>query len=393
MQTKEAINLTELWCTRLGIGTRLVWHGLEQTGDPLPTAADRLDVAHDAMREAAKTQFPGDNDLADIVARIAASSLEAVDRLTARGEGLSRDHCLALEAVVAFDGTRPSFLVRDGYVDLESSLSTSQWKTTLSPSLSAIAGAAACVGRVEIGEQHLGTAFLVAPTLAITNRHVVEAFATFHEGGSKIIRRAFLDFGREHRGRDSYDRREITTVIFTGPSPITSPIDHRKLDLALIEVSPSQLGGERADRAFKLDAETRLSLDELVMAIGYPGDWRWSAPDLVQSRYAAALAKLLDGGGGAKRVAPGAWRGSLANEDGPKWTGCHDATTVAGNSGSPLLLLSNPGRSVALHYAGRWVGPSTNWAHLFSECLEAPGATGQCLRAALRAHGVPLEQN
>ena len=84
-----------------------------------------------------------------------------------------------------FDGTRPSFLVKNNRIDFASSFNTGTWQTDLQPRLDSLTFSLSCTGRVELGELHIGTAFLVTPTLAITNRHVAQAIATF-EGEARF---------------------------------------------------------------------------------------------------------------------------------------------------------------------------------------------------------------
>ncbi len=53
-----------------------------------------------------------------------------------------------------------------------------------------------CVGRVELGERHIGTGFLVTPTLAITNRHVAQSIAKFDSNTITLKPNVFVDFGQ-----------------------------------------------------------------------------------------------------------------------------------------------------------------------------------------------------
>ncbi|CAA2105429.1 hypothetical protein MBUL_03188 [Methylobacterium bullatum] len=340
-------------------------------------------------------QFGGDVALLRTVDAIEFSSQEAVMVLGQREREPDADELSSLEAIVAFDGTRPSFLVRDGEVDLASSFSTSQWKTTLAPRLRELAAFASCVGRVEIGGSGIGTAFLIAPTLALTNRHVAQGVADFGTQGIALHPNIFLDFGREHQGRANYDRRQVLQILFAGVDAVVPPIDHGRLDLAVLEIAPSSLTGEAADRVLALRTDlAEVPADTIIVGVGYPGDWRRWTPPALRTEYEAMIAKLLAGDIGCKRLAPGACSGMLEPSPGNVlWTVTHDATTINGNSGSPLGLLRGAGRlkAVGLHYGGQWGGERTNWAHVLAACADAPVTPdGPTLRSALAAHGVAL---
>lgn len=383
----EDLCIAQSWRHRLGLSIGADPSQLESTGEVRMSIDDRMAAAREAMFRRARDDHGTDSELLAAVRAIGRDGTEAVVALASGANMLSPMQLSALEAVVAFDGTRPSFLVREDRVDLDTSLSTSAWKTTLSPRLESLARVAACVGRLEDGETAIGTAMLVSPTLALTNRHVAQAFARIGQGGASLTRHAFLDFGREDGGRDSFDRREVLGVAFAGAQPITSIVDHGKLDIALIALTPSRLGGEMADRAMPISAASGLVENTAVAAIGYPGDWTRWIPASARDAHVDTLAKLLEGSSGAKRLAPGALSGF--NTPGPM-TACHDATTINGNSGSPLIVLRGAGPLPipGLHYGGRWRGSRTNWAHLFSLCQDAPVNRDMVFHEALLAHGI-----
>ncbi len=78
----------------------------------------------------------------------------------------------------------------------------------------------------------------------------------------------------------------------------------------------------------------------------------------------------------------------------PHWTVLHDATTVNGNSGSPLVVL-RPGdeaRALAaaeLHYGGDWGGGRVNWAHLLALIGDSVGYGGkQTFAEFCKAEGI-----
>ncbi|HEX8514523.1 MAG TPA: trypsin-like peptidase domain-containing protein [Allosphingosinicella sp.] len=338
---------------------------------PAPSAEQRIEQAREEMRRIVMDRLGGDAALLAGVDSLRLTGEEAVQLLRDGEAEIDEDQAVALEVIVAFDGTRPSFLIRNGEIDLESSLTSPEWRTTLEPRLNGLADAAACVGRVEMDNRHIGTAFLISPTLALTNRHVVQAIADFGVDPPDLLGQCFLDFGREHQGRDSHDRRRIRAILGAGTRQIVNPIDHSKFDAALIEVTPSTLTGEAADRHLTLSNGTGgLPTGGLAAAIGYPASWRTYVPAALRTRYEEVLEQLLAGDGGTKRFAPGETGGMAP--DPPGWTGRHDATTLNGNSGSPMLLLKGEAiETVGLHYGGQWAGDRVNWAHMLAKCRDA----------------------
>ena len=158
-----------------------------------------------------KDRLGGDTTMLQAVKDLAVSSEDAIEILQSLPDSEpTTDQHAALEAIVMFDGTRPSFLVKDNRVDFTSSFNTGSWQFHLQPQLDRLAFSLYCIGRVELGKRHIGTAFLVTPTLAITNRHVAQAIARFDSNQISLRPNVFLDFGREQwNGKASFDRRSV----------------------------------------------------------------------------------------------------------------------------------------------------------------------------------------
>jgi hypothetical protein len=347
--------------------------------------AERIKRAKEAMTRLVKDRLGGDSALLAAIEEMVLTSEQAVEVLESDdAEAPSDDQFAALEAVVAFDGTRPSFLVKDNQVDFNSSYNTGPWKTELHSYLDHLSRAIACVGRVELGTTHIGTGFLVTPTLAITNRHVAQSIASFDNNTIALKPNAHLDFGREQwNDRASFDRRKVEAILFAGKDPIARPVDHRKLDLAVLRVAPSALAGESGKRNLSVAKLTAIDFAGIgiVAAAGFPAAPGAYVPSTLKSKYDDVLKLLLEGDGGAKRFAPGV-PDSFAGDSGPvKWTIAHDATTINGNSGSPVFVLASSGASpsvrlAGLHYGGDWGGERTNWAHLLAVTGGAVGYGG-----------------
>jgi hypothetical protein len=211
----------------------------------------------------------------------------------------------------------------------------------------------------------------VTPTLAITNRHVAQSLAKFADGKITLRRSSVVDFGREEDGLKSFDARTITDVVFAGSNEIATPIDHDRLDLAVLRLSESTLGGELGQRRMIIGGVTAGDVvddSRFLATIGYPADPELFVSETTWSEYGTIIRRLLEGDGGAKRLAPGQPM-ELAREGLTEWTATHDATTINGNSGSPLLKFpvlkaGDLPRAAGLHYGGRSGGDRVNWAHL-----------------------------
>lgn len=360
---------------------------------------DRIARAREAMRRVIKDRFGGDDALLNAVEQLSISAEEAVAVLTAAEENPSDDQMTSLEAIVAFDGTRPSFLVKNQAIDFTSSYNTGDWIAKLEPYLDCLTQQISCVGRVEVGQTHIGTAFLVTPTLAITNRHVAQSIAGIGDGKMQIKADVFLDFGREHwDGKTSYDRRKVEALLFAGKDPIIDPINHHKLDLAVIRLGASQLADNWNKRHLNLGKIGRPDFEAspIITTIGYPGAAELFVPKKFKTQYDEVLARLLEGDGGAKRFAPGNPMATDGVFDLADWTVMHDATTINGNSGSPVGMFQ-PGTSgppfmtVGLHYGGAWGSERVNWAQLLGGIGTLAGYGGsQTFAEFCAAEGIAL---
>ena len=96
-------------------------------------------------------------------------------------------------------------------------------------------------------------------------------------------------------------------------------------------------------------------------------------------------------------AARSAWRRECltgAASGAPAWTAMHDATTINGNSGSPLVVIKRGAQAdsfaaAGLHYGGDWGGGRVNWAHLLALTGDATGyGTKQTFADFCRAEGI-----
>src|SRR6185437_4643207 len=133
---------------------------LESTGGGGDTAVDLSDSAIDARLNATKAQLYdiikkhlGDkSDLYEIANKIVADGGEALRVLRSEDdEGLNArgDVIDSLEAIIRTDGSRPSFMICDGVVDLTTS-PVGTWADDIKLSMDLLRDAFNCVGRIDV---------------------------------------------------------------------------------------------------------------------------------------------------------------------------------------------------------------------------------------------------
>lgn len=347
----------------------------------VPDPRQRLDAANATLRRL--VAGARDVDETDID-RLIRDAEKALQKLNGEGEDadLSAGEAFGLEAVIEADGSRPVLFVQGGTIDLGApelnEPLAAGWRRAAENALPGIVTAAAAVGAVQLpafDNMRIGTAFAVAPGLVMTNRHVLEEIARWTGTTWEWTRDAVVEFGGERESKLS-NAFPVDSVVMTGPDAINRRVNFAHLDLAILKV-----GGDLA--AFP--APLRLAQDPLrtkvtsgqqpqVYVMGFP------AKPLVQPAGAVAAAdarpapgheyeeileKLYQNRFGSKRWAPGfaeAGPGQLAG-DGRQWVMSHDASTLAGNSGSCVIDLSRPRPEVVgLHFGGR--SRVENYAHV-----------------------------
>jgi len=349
-------------------------------------AEEHIGVTAAAVHQIVDNYLDGQARLHDLVDKAEKDGLAGLPlfngdpgKLAAHPEAVS-----GLEAIIQADGTRPSFLIKDGRVDKASS-PLGDWDTVLSVDSNLLEDAIACVGRINnpgLSKQFAGTGFLVHNNLLLTNRHVLQAIADKADDEWIFRPNVSVDFGYEYRGIASQNARQPRTVLFCGRSRInTLLVDHAKLDLALIELEPVPLEN-LPRRVLSIGATAGWRTErQRVYIIGYPGSQEEGAypPTLLEQLFQQTF--------GYKRLAPGiASKSRLTTE---AWTAGHDCTTLAGNSGSVVLQCGQPGIALALHYGG--IQADENWAHVLGAVLEyREKSQSPSLLELLRHHGVTL---
>ncbi|MEV6398999.1 serine protease [Streptomyces sp. NPDC051907] len=267
--------------------------------------------------------------------RVLSAGVSGLEKLAeGREDEISDDESFGLEAIVLLEG-RPAILVQNQ--DFASQ--QGDW-AVLDGHRAAIRESIARVGRVEVSGHAsldwIGTAFLVAPDVVMTNRHVAAEFArgdgagwTFQQGVS-----ARVDLAEEYG------------VLPTDGGPAFEVVEvlgiHEDVDMALLRVVPPPAGGTLpTPLAVAADAPPDLP-GHPVYCIGYPAyDGRRNEPESMRRIFMDIY--------NVKRLQPGTATELATDRAVMK----HDCSTLGGNSGSPVLDLMDH-RVLGLHYGGRY---------------------------------------
>ncbi|WP_374422790.1 serine protease [Paracoccus sp. (in: a-proteobacteria)] len=327
--------------------------------------------------------------LLPVTQTLLADGRRGLERIESEGPDATLDEAaeVGLEAIIETDGTRPVLLVQDDALNSAAVAATGDWQTLLGSSQKEISQIVRAVGRVNDpshAQRFQGTAFMVAPGILMTNRHVLQGIAAEDDGRWTLRDDITVDFAQEYK-RDRMARFAIREVLFAGPDLIdVFSIDHDLLDLALLRVE-----AETLDRRWPLPLPitVRPEADDVPRAVvvsGFPGD--------PQSSVATTLKKkLFDLIFGYKILAPGRVKkgaGEIAG-NGRNWSIGHDATTLPGNSGSCIIDIESGAEVMALHYAG--AQEVVNFAHVLGLVgNEKAGTTGKSLLELLKAEGAVL---
>lgn len=257
----------------------------------------------------------------------------AMKELAVHGEGasLSDAQATGLEAIVRLTG-RPSLMIGGGQVVDP----TAEWSEDIQVNDSTISTVIPKVGRLRVPEfvddPYLGTAFMVAPGLAMTNVHVAITFAERNGVGWRIGTglTALVDFLGEE-GVAATSEFRVVGIELLHPDP--------RLDLAVL-----RLAQDDADRPLPDPLPMNGNVQDVrsgarVYVVGYPGaDDRHDA-SVVEQVFGRTL--------GVKRLSPG----EIASAEPGSVQFTHDCSTLRGNSGSGVFSLAT-GRLFGLHRAG-----------------------------------------
>jgi phosphatidylserine/phosphatidylglycerophosphate/cardiolipin synthase-like enzyme len=266
------------------------------------------------------------------------AQLEILPLAPTEEEGVAEavDLDAVIRETIVVTTNRPILEVRAGdFFAREENEITPVWEKRLDNARIAIRRAIASVGRVELmghpRHRWVGTAWLVADNIVVTNRHVAEEFArrrddryVFRPGFDRAFQSAKIDFREEFETPQSLEIQVVDVLYIE---------DADDPDIAFLRLASSP---ELTARPVPL--ENGRSTGKYLVAIGYP-----TRDDRIPNQ--ALAEKLLGDIFGKKRVAPG----ELLHVDADVVR--HDCSTFGGNSGSVLLDLDS-GAATGLHYAG-----------------------------------------
>lgn len=228
-----------------------------------------------------------------------------------------------------------------------------KWNAKLNASRNLIEKAIQAVGRIELKEPrsngYLGTGWLIADNVVVTNRHVAMEFARLDGQGQVIFRHNQVAGGRKFIPAIDF-REEFGQTI--APLELTvsnilylAPDDNDVPDIALLKIeSAAGLGIAPIPLS-----DTAVKSGQAIVAIGYPG---FDRDELDR----ATMLEIFQSRFNVKRLSPGE---VMVPPVGNDWFFTHDCSTLAGNSGSVILDIDT-GTAVGLHYSG--VSGEANYA-------------------------------
>lgn len=326
---------------------------------------ERLERAF-AKADRGRPADPAVNQARAAVLRQAEAALDKLVREPADVQ-LTADDYTGLEAVIR-PSERPSLLVQDGDVDAaDDDLDLAPWRGALVLHRELMKTVIASVGRIDRGSTHVGTGFVVAPGVVMTNRHVLQEIAVESPaGGGKtrwdLIGTPTIDFAREY---DSETPAEflVTDVVYAPPGFITA-MDVTRLDLALLAVETTNADGLGLPKPLAIRKNpSSATAKEEIFAVGYPARPDPGEGGSADLTIVETLRRVFNMKYGVKRLALGTISLPLGTVEGDakRWAIGHDATTLGGNSGSCVVVLNDGGPILGLHFGG--VPLTHNLAH------------------------------
>ena len=276
---------------------------------------------------------PQQHDLQPETKALLETGARAVTKVQQNGPDvpLTSNEMQGLEAIVLVLG-RPAILIQHGDY-----LAQPEPWDILEPEHAHLKQKFPSVGRIEISQdgllpQEIGTGFLVAPDVVMTNRHVAKAILDLNGGSFRNGLTPQIDFLREsgNPGKAVFALTEIIGIH-----------DDDAIDLALLRVSSDSPEGVPLPPPITLAADPPdTSKKRVVYVVGYP------ATDNGGVTPPAVLRDIFGDIVRVKRLAPG----MLMKMENDKQFD-HDCSTLGGNSGSCVVDLDKD-LVIGLHFQG-----------------------------------------
>lgn len=250
---------------------------------------------------------------------------------------LDEEQLSALEAIIRLTG-RPSFLIKRG--DYPGPIEKPWQQLALDVYRTKIKKTIQSVGRVYMqlkgeGRTAIGTAWVGAPGVMVTNRHVASFFAGKKAGSGAALPaggRAWVDMLVEE-GNPKTRVFEVNRILH-----IEKP--DSPFDLALLEVETKNSASEALPSPLAISpSDGDIKQDDQVYTVGYPGQ--------AEARDVEALEQIFGGIFNRKRLAPGI----VTELDASTGTLLHDCSTLGGSSGSCVVRLATH-MVIGLHFKG-----------------------------------------
>lgn len=262
---------------------------------------------------------------------------------------ISTNQALLFKIILSFDGSLPSYPVLNG-LPYTSLFDDSPAKTFTDSRAESLKTAIKATGKVTIFDKIIGTGFLVAPNVVMTNRHVAQMLALENKLGWEFIGNSYIDFEGETDNQKT-KLCKITKILYAPTARINSQkIDHNKLDVALLQIEPV----DNMPQPVNFDIACNLDNGNDVFVIGFP------VQQFKSQEAPAFMQKFFDRYLGSKKVAPGKIINCDCDYPGRK---CHSASTLAGNSGSLIVKSNAETTAAAIHYGGCTQPVKENWCH------------------------------
>lgn len=245
------------------------------------------------------------------------------------------------EAIV-LAALRPAFFVRENGIDFANAVEADQaLLKAIKDNEVALAKACKGVGRVDLVNHfslpYAGTGFLIDDALVVTNRHVAVIFAERLRSGYRLRKGRFgvdiearVDY-RRFVDDDAHLRTEVIEVLYIARDD--------EPDFALLRVNPQR----DVPKLDLLGLRPKIEPGHPVAVIGYPAEDG-------DRNDRALMDEVFRGIYQVKRFAPG----FLTDRSDDGITLMADYSSLGGNSGSPLISLSD-GSCQGLHFAGRFM--------------------------------------